>query len=155
MVDTKKPTKRGTARDESPEEWTPEELEAVKEHRREMKANRRGAAEADGEAQLLAKIAEMPPAERVIAEKIHAIVKATAPDLGSRTFYGMPAWTKDGKVLAFFQPGAKFKSRYSTLGFNDPAKLDDGDMWPTTYALTKLTTADEKRIEALIRKAVG
>ena len=136
------------------EAFTDEERAAMREHAREVKAAGR-AGKADGESDVLAKIAEMPKADRVMAERLHAIVKATAPDLTPRTWYGMPAYAKDGKVVCFFQSAQKFKSRYATLGFNDPASLDDGTMWPTAFALTKLTKADEKRIAELVRKAVG
>ena len=136
--------------------FTAEERAAMKERAAELKAAKRGkGAKVDGEADLLAKVAEMPPADRVLAEKIHAIVKSTAPELTSRTWYGMPAYAKDGDVLCFFQAAAKFKARYATLGFSDKAALDDGAMWPTTFALTKLTKADEARIKALIQQAVS
>ena len=127
------------------------------ERAKELKAPaRRGARadQADGESEVLAKIAEMPEPDRAMAERIHAVVKASAPDLSPRTWYGMPAYAKDGRVVCFFQPAQKFKSRYATLGFNDGANLDDGTMWPTSFALTKLTKADEKRIAALVKKAV-
>ena len=103
---------------------------------------------------MLAKIAEMTEPDRGMAERIHAVVKASAPDLSPKTWYGMPAYAKDGRVICFFQPAQKFKSRYAMLGFNDGANLDDGTMWPTSFALTKLTKADEKRIAALVKKAV-
>jgi uncharacterized protein YdhG (YjbR/CyaY superfamily) len=123
-----------------------------------MKADeRRGsrAGKADGESDVLAKIAEMPESDRVMAERLHAIVKATAPDLSPRTWYGMPAYAKDGKVVCFFQSGAKFKTRYATLGFSQNANLDDGAMWPTSFALTKLTAAEEKKIRALVKQALS
>ena len=104
---------------------------------------------------MLAKIAEMPEADRVMAERIHAIVKATAPDLSPKTWYGMPAYAKDGKVVCFFKARHKFKARYATFGFNDTANLDEGTMWPTSFALKKLTAAEEKRIAALVKKAAG
>ena len=110
---------------------------------------------ADGEADVLAKIAEMADADRAIAERLHALVKATAPTLSPKTWYGMPAYALDGKIVCFFQPSQKFKTRYCTLGFNDAAKLDDGNMWPTAYALTKWTAADEKKIGALVKRAMG
>ena len=125
------------------------------EHAKEQKKAAKRGADADGEGDVLAKIAEMPDADRAIAQRIHAIVKATAPGLTPRTYYGMPAYAKDGKVVCFFQPAAKFKARYSTLGFNDDARLDDGTMWPTSWALTKLTAADATKIEALVKKAVS
>jgi len=132
--------------------FTAEEKAAMKERAAELKKEREGK---DGEADLLAAVAKMPQADRVMAERVHAIVKATAPDLTARTWYGMPAWAKDGKVVCFFQDAAKFKARYATLGFSDPAKLDDGNMWPTSFALKKLTAADEKKVAALVKKAVG
>ena len=137
--------------------WTEEERAAMQEHAREMKvaAKRGRSAKVDGEADLLAKIAEMPDSDRVMAEKIHALVKATAPELESRTWYGMPAWAKDGKVLCFFTPAAKFKERYATLGFNATANLDEGTMWPTAWALTDLTPAAEAEIRALLERAVA
>ena len=135
--------------------WTDEERAAMVEHAKEQKRAARRGAEPDGESDVLAKIAEMPDADRAIAERIHAIVKEQAPDLTPRTYYGMPAYARDGRVIAFFQAAAKFKSRYSTLGFNDGATLDDGTMWPTSFALTELTAADEAKIAALIRKAAG
>jgi uncharacterized protein YdhG (YjbR/CyaY superfamily) len=138
--------------------FTAEERAAIKERAEELKAEgRRGKrqSKADGEADLLAKIAEMPNVDRVLAERIHALVKDTAPDLTSKTWYGMPAYAKDGKIVCFFQGSQKFKARYSTLGFNDTANLDDGNMWPTAFALTKLTAADEAEIRRLIKKAVA
>jgi len=155
MEDTRKSAKR-TA-DSKHEGFTDEERAAMKERAKELKASpRRGsrADKADGESEVLAKIAEMTEPDRAMAERIHAVVKASAPALSPRTWYGMPAYAKDGKVVCFFQPAQKFKSRYATLGFNDGANLDDGTMWPTSFALTKLTRADEKRIAALVRKAV-
>ena len=130
----------------------------MKDHAQELKtAARRGsrAAKADGESDVLAKIAEMPESDRTMAERLHAIITASAPALSPRTWYGMPAYAKDGKVVCFFQPARKFKTRYATLGFNDAAALDDGAMWPVAYALTELTAADEARIGALVKKAVG
>ncbi len=131
--------------------FTADERAAMKERARELKAE---AAKADGESDLLAKIAEMPKADRVLAERFHAIVTANAPDLAPKTWYGMPAYAKDGKLICFFKSADKFKSRYATFGFEESANLDDGAMWPTSYALTKLTPADEKKIAALVRKAV-
>ena len=128
--------------------FTAEERSAMQERAKELKSK-------DGEADLLAKIAEMPQPDRGMAERIHALVTQAAPQLTLRTYYGMPAYAKDGKVIAFFQPASKFKSRYSTFGFNDDAMLDDGSMWATAWALTKLTPADEKKIVALVKKAVG
>jgi uncharacterized protein YdhG (YjbR/CyaY superfamily) len=158
MQDTKKSAKSTTGRDTTSEGWTDEERAAIQERAKEMNAAaRRGkrADKADGESEVLAKIAEMPQADRAIAERLHALIKASAPALSPRTWYGMPAYAKDGKVVCFFQAAAKFKSRYATFGFNDVATLDDGTMWPTSWALTKLTAADEKRIGALVKKAVS
>src|SRR5438876_465036 len=149
MTDTNKPAKNTTASGKAFEGFTAEERAAMKEHARELKSTaRRGsrASETDGESDVLAKIAEMPESDRVMAERLHAIIEASAPDLSPRTWYGMPAYAKDGKVVCFFQPAQKFKSRYVTLGFNDTANLDDGTMWPTSFALTELTAADEARI---------
>ena len=132
--------------------FTAEEKAAMKERARELKAEK---SKADGESDVLAKIAEMPKADRAMAERIHAIVKASAPALSPRTWYGMPAYAKDGKIVCFLQPAQKFKTRYATLGFNDVANLDEGTMWPTAYALTELTAADEARIGALVKQAVS
>jgi len=149
-------TKATAKKDEKYDGFTAEERDAMKERAKELKpATRRGRAKVDTEAEVLAKIAEMTEAERVLAEGIHAIVKATAPDLTPKTWYGMPAYAKDGKIVCFFQPASKFKARYSTLGFNDPATLDDGTMWPTAFALTALTPDNEAAITALIQKAVS
>ncbi len=146
MKDTKKSAKRTTFSDE--------ERAAMKERAQEVKAAARGS-KADGESEVLAKIAEMPEPDRALAERIHAIVKASAPALSPRTWYGMPAYAKDGKVVCFFQSAAKFKSRYATLGFSDKANLDDGTMWPTSFALKELTEAEEATIAALVKKAVS
>ncbi len=124
----------------------------MKERAQELKAAGR---KTDGEADVLAKIAEMPKPDRVIAERLHAIVKANAPALSPRTWYGMPAYASDGKVVCFFQSAQKFKTRYATLGFSDKANLDDGAMWPTAFALKTLTAAEEERIVALVKKAVS
>jgi uncharacterized protein YdhG (YjbR/CyaY superfamily) len=132
--------------------WTAEERAAMKAHAREQKA---AAEKADGEAMALAAIAEMPEPDRALGERIHAIVKAAAPDLAPRTFYGMPAYARDGKVVCFFQAASKFKVRYATLGFQPEAMLDDGAMWPVAFALAELTAADEARIAELVRKAAG
>jgi len=110
---------------------------------------------ADGERDVLAKIAEMPEPDRAMAERLHAVIKASAPDLSPRTWYGMPAYAKDGKIVCFFQSAQKFKTRYATLGFSDKAKLDEGTMWPTSFALNRLTAAEEKKIGALVKKALG
>ena len=131
--------------------FTADERAAMKERARELKAEARGA---DGERAVLAKIAEMPKADRLLAERVHAIVKAVAPGLVPRTWYGMPAYAQDGKVVCFFQSADKFKSRYATLGFSDKANLDTGSMWPTSFALKKLSAAEEKKIRALVKKAV-
>ena len=132
--------------------FTAEERAAMRERAKELKAE---AERADGEGALLAKLAEMPKADRVIGERIHAIVKATAPQLTPKTWYGMPAYARDGKVVCFFRSAAKFNSRYAVLGFSDQANLDDGAMWPTDFALRKLTAAEEKKIKALVKKAVS
>ena len=153
-----KSTKRTTGRDTTSEGLTDEERAALKETLQERKAAaRRGprAGKADGGSDVLAKIAEMPEPDRSMAERIHAIVKANAPELSPRTWYGMPAYAKDGKVVCFFQSADKFKSRYATFGFNDDAHLDEGAMWPTSFALTELTVAEEARIGALVKKAVS
>jgi uncharacterized protein YdhG (YjbR/CyaY superfamily) len=147
-----------TATDKKFEGFTDEERAAMKEHAQELKAAaRRGprASKADGESDVLAKIAEMPEPDRAMAERLHAIIKANAPALSPRTWYGMPAYAKDGKVVCYFTAASKFNSRYATFGFNDPANLDEGTMWPTSFALTELTAADEARIGALVKKAVS
>lgn len=136
--------------------FSDDERAAMKAHAEELKATARRGGKADAEGDVLAKIAEMETADRVIAERIHAIVKAAAPDLTPKLWYGMPAYAKsDGKIVCFFQPAPKFKARYATLGFNDAANLDEGTMWPTSYALTTLTAADEVRIAALLTQAVS
>jgi uncharacterized protein YdhG (YjbR/CyaY superfamily) len=133
--------------------FTAEEKAAMKERARELKAE---AAKADGEKALLDKIAEMPEADRLMATRIHEIVTANAPSLTPKTWYGMPAYAnKDGKVVCFFQAAAKFEARYATFGFNDTANLDEGDMWPTSFAVKKLTAADEAKIAALVKKSVS
>jgi uncharacterized protein YdhG (YjbR/CyaY superfamily) len=136
--------------------FTDEERAAAKERARELKAEaRRGADKAAGEADVLAKIAEMKGSDRAMAKRLHAIIKASAPGLSPKTWYGMPAYAKDGKVVCYFQSAQKFKSRYATFGFNDSANLDKGAMWPTSFALKKLTAADEAKIVALVKKAVS
>jgi uncharacterized protein YdhG (YjbR/CyaY superfamily) len=135
--------------------FTDEERAAMKERAQELEAAARSAGKADGERDLLAKIAEMPEPDRTMAERLHALVKAGAPALSPRTWYGMPAYEIDGKVVCFFQSAQKFKSRYATLGFSDTANLDDGAMWPTAFALKRLTAAGEKRIITLVKKAVS
>jgi uncharacterized protein YdhG (YjbR/CyaY superfamily) len=132
--------------------FTAEERAAMRERSQELKAEAR---KADGEKALLAKIAEMPEPDRVMAERLHALIKASAPDLSPKTWYGMPAYAKDGKVVCYFQSADKFKSRYATFGFSDTANIDEGAMWPTSFALKKLTAADEARIRALVKKAVS
>ena len=156
--DTQKSAKSTTAINKTSKGFTDEERAAMKERARELKAaSRRGprSGKADGESDVLAKIAEMPESDRVMAERLHAIIKATAPDLLPRTWYGMPAYAKDGNVVCFFQSAHKFKSRYATFGFSDKANLDEGAMWPTSFALTDLTAAGEARIAALVKKAAS
>jgi hypothetical protein len=136
------------------EAFTEEERAAMREHVREMKAAARGGGASQEDA-VLEKIAAMPAPDRAMGERLHAIIRAAAPDLAPKLWYGMPAYARDGKVVCFFQDAAKFKSRYSTLGFSDQANLDDGQMWPTSYALKELTAADEERIAALVKKAVS
>ena len=130
--------------------FTDEERAAMKERVRELKSEK-----SDGESDVLAKIAEMPEADRAMATRLHAIIKASAPSLSPRTWYGMPAYARDGNVVCFFQSGQKFKTRYATFGFSDKANLDEGNMWPVAFALKKLTAADEARIAALVKKAVS
>jgi uncharacterized protein YdhG (YjbR/CyaY superfamily) len=156
MKDAQQSAKRPTRTETSTKVWTDEERAAMQERAKELKAEARANKnKADGERDLLAKIQEMPKSDREIAERIHAIVTATAPDLAPRTWYGMPAYAKEGKLICFFQPAAKFKARYATFGFENDAKLDDGSMWATAFALTKLTAADEARIGELVKKAVS
>jgi uncharacterized protein YdhG (YjbR/CyaY superfamily) len=132
--------------------FTAEERAAMKERAQELKAE---AAKADGEKALLAKVAEMKGSDRAMAKRLHAIVKASAPDLSPKTWYGMPSYAKDGKVLCYFQRAEKFNSRYATFGFSDEANLDEGAMWPTSFALKELTAAEEAKIGALVKKAVS
>jgi len=158
MSDTRKSAKSTSASDKAFGGFTDEERAAMKEHAQELKAAaRRGprAAKADGESEVLEKIAEMPEPDRVMAERLHAIIKASAPALSPRTWYGMPAYTKDGNVVCFFQSAHKFKARYATFGFSDKANLDEGTVWPVAFALKELTAADEARIGALVKKAVS
>jgi uncharacterized protein YdhG (YjbR/CyaY superfamily) len=156
MNDTQKSTKSKTAGAKSYDGFTEEEREAMKERAKELKAEaRRSSDRADGEREVLAKIAELPESDRAMAERIHAIVTASAPGLSPKTWYGMPAYAKDGKIVCFFQSAEKFKSRYATLGFNDAANLDEGTMWPTSFALTELTPAGEARIGELVKKAAS
>jgi uncharacterized protein YdhG (YjbR/CyaY superfamily) len=156
--DTRKSAKSATPIDKKSKGFTDEERAAMKERAQEVKAEvRRGprAVKADGESAVLAKIAEMPESDRVMAERLHAIIKASAPTLSPKTWYGMPAYAKDGKVVCYFQSAQKFKSRYATFGFNDTANLDEGAMWPTSFALKALTATEEARIGALVKKAVS
>jgi uncharacterized protein YdhG (YjbR/CyaY superfamily) len=149
---TRNSAKSTTATNKKSKRFTDEERAAMKERAQELKAE---ADKADGESAVLAKIAEMPGPDRAMAKRLHAIVKASAPALSPRTWYGMPAYAKDGKVICFFQSAHKFKSRYATFGFNDSANLDKGAMWPTSFALKKLTAAEEAKIGALVKKAVS
>jgi uncharacterized protein YdhG (YjbR/CyaY superfamily) len=156
MKDKKKSAKRTTGN--ATKGFSDEERAAMKERAQELKAAaRRGprTGNADGESDVLAKIAEMPKPDRAMAKRLHAIIKASAPALSPRTWYGMPAYAKDGKVLCFFQSAQKFNSRYATFGFSDKANLDEGAMWPTYFALKELTDAEEARIGALVKKAVS
>ncbi len=155
-TDTQQSAKRTTGK--ASKAFTDEERAAMKERAKEQKAAaRRGprAGEADGETEVLAKIAEMPEPDRAMATRLHAIIAGGAPALSPRTWYGMPAYAKDGKVVCFFQSAHKFKTRYATLGFSDKAKLDEGAMWPTGFALKGLTAADEAKIAALVKRAVS
>jgi uncharacterized protein YdhG (YjbR/CyaY superfamily) len=148
---TQKSAKSTTASGKKSNGFTDAERAAMKERAQELKAEAR---KADGESAVLAKIAEMPEPDRATAKRLHEIVKDSAPGLSPKTWYGMPAYAKDGKVVCYFQNAAKFKSRYSTFGFNDAANLDEGAMWPTSFALTELTATEEARISALVKKAV-
>src|SRR5512142_500616 len=150
--DTPESAKSATATGRTPKGFTADERAAMKERARELKAE---ADRADGESAVLAKIAEMAEPDRAMAERLNALVKASAPALSPRTWYGMPAYAKDGKVICFFRNAGKFKERYAMFGFNDSAQLDDGSMWPVAFALTKLTAADEKKLRALVKKAVS
>lgn len=156
--ETAKPAKKTIATGKADGKFTAEERAAMKERVQELKAEERrgsGAEKADGEGDVLAKIAEMPESDRAMAERLHAIIKATAPNLVPRTWYGMPAYAKDGNVLCYFQSAQKFKARYATFGFSDKANLDEGAMWPVAFALKQLTAGDEARIIALVKKAVS
>ena len=158
MADKKTSAKRTRPAGNAPNVWTDEERAAMQESARERKtASRRGPGDerAEGELELRAKIAEMAEPDRAMAERIHALVTDSAPDLVPRTYYGMPAYAKDGKVICFFQPASKFKVRYSTFGFQPDARIDDGEMWPVAFALTKLTAGVEARIAQLVKKAAG
>jgi uncharacterized protein YdhG (YjbR/CyaY superfamily) len=150
MTETKTPAKRGTAA------FTAEERSAMKERASELKADARATKDrAEGEQAVLAKIAEMRPADRDMAERLHAVVHASAPDLVPKTWYGMPAYARDGKVVCFFQSAEKFSTRYETLGFSDEARLDQGGMWPTAFALSRWSPADDSTIAALVKQAAG
>ncbi len=156
-VAERKPAKKGTqssarstAAEGTSKGFTAEERAAMRERAQELKAGK-----ADGEGALLAKIAEMPEPDRAMAKRLHAIIRASAPALSPRTWYGMPAYAKDGNVVCFFQSAAKFKARYATFGFSDEANLDEGAMWPTSFALKELTAAEEARIGALVKRAVS
>jgi uncharacterized protein YdhG (YjbR/CyaY superfamily) len=155
---TQKSAKSITASAKKSNGFTDEEQAAMKERSQELKAEARRSPrgkKADGESDVLAKIAEMQASDRAMAKRVHAIVRDSAPELSPKTWYGMPAYAKDGKVVCFFQSAEKFKARYATLGFNDKANLDEGAMWPTSFALKELTPAAEKRIAALVTKAVS
>jgi uncharacterized protein YdhG (YjbR/CyaY superfamily) len=154
-MNAKKPTQRSAKSSTGSKGFTAEERAAMKERAKELKAEaRRGAGKADGERDVLAKIAEMQGPDRAMAERLHAIVKASAPALSPKTWYGMPAYAKDGKVVCFFQSAQKFNARYATFGFSDEANLDQGAVWPVAFALKELTAADEAKIAALVKKAV-
>ena len=155
-MSAKKAPQSTTAIGKASKGFTAEERAAMKERAQELKAEARASrSKADGESDVLSKIAEMKGSDRAMAKRLHAIIKASAPALWPRTWYGMPAYAKDGKVVCYFQSAEKFKSRYATFGFSDEANLDEGAMWPTSFALKKLTAADEARIRALVKKAVN
>ena len=149
---SRKSTKRTTATAKASKGWTAEERAAAKAYAQERKAEARGE---NDERAALAAIAAMPKPDRTLAERLHAIIKANAPDLSPKTWYGMPAYAKEGKVVCFFQSAGKFKARYATFGFNDTANLDQGAMWPTAFALMELTAAEEAKIGALVKRAVS
>jgi uncharacterized protein YdhG (YjbR/CyaY superfamily) len=151
---TQKSAKNPTTTDKKPKGFTEDERAAMKDRAQELKAEARSD-QATGESDLLAKIAEMPAPDRAMAERLHAIITTSAPTLSPKTWYGMPAYAIGGKVVCFFQSAQKFKARYATLGFSDKANLDEGDMWPTSFALKQLTAAEEARIGALVKKAVS
>ena len=158
MNDIGKPAKSTTAKNKTYEGFTEEERDAMKQRAQELKASgRRGsrADKADGETEVLTKIAEMQEPDRIMGERLHALITASAPDLWPRLWYGMPAYAKGGKIVCHFQPAQKFKTRYATLGFSDNAYLDDGAVWPVAYALTELSAADEARIGELVKEAVS
>ena len=149
---TQKSAKGSTATGKTTKGWTDEERAAMRERAQELKAS---AGREEGEKALLAKIAEMQGEERAMAKRLHAIISASAPALAPKTWYGMPAYAKDGKIVCFFQPAQKFKTRYATFGFSDTANLDDGHLWPVAFALKELTAAEEAKITALVKKAVS
>ncbi len=156
MTDTQKSAEGTTATGKTSQGFSDEERAAMKERAKELKAEARADRDrAAGERAVLAKIAEMPEPDRTMAERIHAIVNDSAPALSPKTWYGMPAYAKEGKVVCYFTPASKFNERYATLGFNAEANLDDGAMWPTSFALTELTAAEEARIAALVKRAVS
>jgi uncharacterized protein YdhG (YjbR/CyaY superfamily) len=156
MKGSQKFAKRAAAAGKTSKRFTDEERAAMKERARELRAEARaGKDQADGESAVLAKIAEMREPDRTMATRLHAIIKASAPALAPKTWYGMPAYARDGKVVCFFQSAQKFKSRYATFGFSDQAKLDEGALWPVAFALKALTSAEEARISALVTKAVS
>jgi hypothetical protein len=152
MAGTQKSAKSTTATDKSTKRFSDEERAAMKDRLQEQKA---AASKADGETAVLAKLAELPEPDRAMGERLHAIIKASAPTLSPKLWYGMPAYDRDGKVVCFFQSAQKFKSRYATFGFNDSANLDEGGMWPTAFALKELTAAEEAMIAALVKRAVS
>jgi uncharacterized protein YdhG (YjbR/CyaY superfamily) len=158
MADTKSTTKRATGNGKTANVWTDEERAAMQASAKERKAASKLSPDeerAAGEAEIQAKIADMPEPDKAMAERFHALVKAAAPELMPRTYYGMPAYAKDGKTLCFFKPKSKFKVRYATFGFQPDARIDDGDIWPVEFAVTKLTPTVEKRIAELVKKAGG
>ncbi len=156
MTDRQKSPKSTTTTATTSKRFSDEERDAMKDRAKELKAAPGApAGKADGESELLAKIAEMAGPDRAMAKRLHELITASAPDLEAKTWYGQPAYAKDGNVVCFFQPAQKFKTRYATLGFSDKANLDEGNVWPTAFALTKLTAADEARIAALVKKAVS
>ena len=156
MADTKDSAKRSALAEKGNKGFTADEKAAMRERAKELKAeSKANATRAEGERDLLAKIAEMPAADRVMAERIHKLVTAAAPQLAPKTWYGMPAYTRDGKIVCFFKAASKFETRYATFGFEETAKLDDGAMWATSWAITKLTPADEAKLAALVKQAAS
>jgi uncharacterized protein YdhG (YjbR/CyaY superfamily) len=154
--DTQKSARRTTATGKTSKGFTDDERAAMKARAQELKAEARGKkSKADGEREVLAAIAAMKDPDRAMAKRLHAIIKTSAPDLAPKTWYGMPAYAKEGKVVCFFQSAQKFDARYATFGFSDEANLDEGTMWPTSFALTKLTAANEAKIRALVKRAVS